>query len=1077
VSHYSNTLRYWFDVEALMYPDIPKPGKRKTYTLRYTEQLPWQQKDSAKTGDNFKYFVYFGLVQKKILESELFELYRTEEDTEKFGGNHSRKANGKTFLCAIEVSGAGEPLLSTLQLAAFSTAFAGRKHQKYINYTDVLEALKTKAKELPKTSPTGATDSKWFEHVTEFLIDELKWQPRELMAREQICVHQVPLVGRDGKPLRKVPEIDPINSYYLEDIKRVLADISGGARSLQVEKYLDGERGIAKKIDVTQLDVIDGLLSASKFPIGRWPSEFPLFLMQQVAVSTSLSSLENGGIFSVNGPPGTGKTTLLMDVIAARIVDRAEILVGFENPGNAFAQSPEKFSYPQNASGKALQGSCFYVDQRLLDFGIVVASANNKAVENITLDLPNVKKVHTELLELDGEPFDYFSAAAEMILNPDKFNRSAHAEEGDERGSQDDPTTDEAEHDYIKCWGLISAPLGKKENRNYVAKCLSYFSDASIIKELDNAGPGALDWDKARTCFRRAVNDVQAIQTKIAEHDEKAKSLLAALRRLTSLQEKAEQAQAESHAAEEEAKGLDALYDEIETKLKANLAERNQYSIDWPWWRVLWARIFNKAQHLQYLERRSELEQEYGTLRSSRGDVMKQRAVAVLHAREALAAAQVAQSAVLTLEKEIKGLEARVQRLAAELGAAAFNPLRFKNLSADDREKALPRSNEDYHAKRAQVFLAALHLHKAFIKAAGKPFETNFRLALSMLEQQAFLQPILPAMAPHLWATFFLVVPVVSSTFASFSRCFRDLGKEQIGLLLVDESGQAVPSHALGPLWRSKRALIVGDPLQVEPVMPMDAKLDYEILKYHKAPEEHLLTQYSAQHLADRANAFGSYVRQYDGNDLWVGAPLRVHRRCVDPMFSIANDIAYNGKMVFGPKRQEEIKATSERPLLGHARWIDVVSNEFDEHFSEIEGNAAADIVVEFYRRGWVAKTDKLPELYVISPFKSAAEGITNLLRDRTEEWADGVSEERISNWLKSHVGTVHTFQGKESETVVFVLGGSSAGARNWAANRPNIINVAVTRAKRRLYVVGNRTHWEKTRFGEKLVKALPTSA
>ena len=99
---------------------------------------------------------------------------------------------------------------------------------------------------------------------------------------------------------------------------------------------------------------------------------------------------------------------------------------------------------------------------------------------------------------------------------------------------------------------------------------------------------------------------------------------------------------------------------------------------------------------------------------------------------------------------------------------------------------------------------------------------------------------------------------------------------------------------------------------------------------------------------------------------------------------------------------------------------------------------------------------------------------MTSLLSDRANEWAPQADEEKIGNWLKSHVGTVHAFQGKESETVLFVLGGSTGGARAWAATRPNIVNVAVTRAKRRLYVIGHRSMWEKTPFGETLSKALP---
>ena len=48
-------------------------------------------------------------------------------------------------------------------------------------------------------------------------------------------------------------------------------------------------------------------------------------------------------------------------------------------------------------------------------------------------------------------------------------------------------------------------------------------------------------------------------------------------------------------------------------------------------------------------------------------------------------------------------------------------------------------------------------------------------------------------------------------------------------------------------------------------------------------------------------------------------------------------------------------------------------------------------------------------------------------------------------------VGTIHTVQGREAEAVIFVLGAPNAdqtGARAWAGKEPNLLNVAVTRAK-----------------------------
>jgi len=67
--------------------------------------------------------------------------------------------------------------------------------------------------------------------------------------------------------------------------------------------------------------------------------------------------------------------------------------------------------------------------------------------------------------------------------------------------------------------------------------------------------------------------------------------------------------------------------------------------------------------------------------------------------------------------------------------------------------------------------------------------------------------------------------------------------------------------------------------------------------------------------------------------------------------------------------------------------------------------------------------------------------------------------------WLNERVGTVHTAQGREAEAVIIVLGApnpSQTGARNWAGGRPNILNVAVTRAKEVVYVVGNRKLWRE---------------
>lgn len=1075
-AEYVKTLRYWFNVEALMYPDIPKPGKRKNYTLRYSDKLPWPIVPPTVVPDDHKYFVYFGLVEKSVLEAELLEMFGVEPEKETFSGNHVRATRGKTFLCAIEIGADGSPVVSTLQLVAFSVAFAGRKNEERIGYGLTVKSLKDKIQNLLSDSPSGIADSNWFEQVTDFLIELLDWRPRELMAREQICVHHVPLVDKNRKKLSRIPEMDPINSFYLDDLERLLCNAEQGDSSSQIHRYLGDQASAANRVDVTQLDVVNALLDAQRFPVGRWPSRFPLFLMQQVAVNTGLEVLNKGGIFSVNGPPGTGKTTLLMDVIAARVVERAMALAEFANPEQAFSKSKESVAYPPNKSGDVFTGPCFVVDQKLLDFGIVVASANNKAVENITLDLPNLEKVFPQPLQFDGEPFDYFAATAESILNDGKQSKPGNAESestDDVTEQSDEDEVDVSEHGVLKCWGLVSAPLGKKSNRNLVAKCLGKFSEFGLADELAAIDSTTLAWESAKEKFKAALNKVRNIQCAIARYDEALPALRTAREKLIRSRELEQDADKLYRSTQDDVNILAANDATTERQFSVNLDERKQLALEWPWWRQLLERLFRPSNFRLFEARRQKLTDEYDQLRQTRAELKRALAQASVEAKRAEEDLRNAQLAADSAEREIARITKQIQDLQRQLGTAAFNSNEFARLSIDDQQKSLPRNNAAYQAARADVFLSAMHLHKAFMKNAGKSFETNFRLALAMLEQQPFIQKHLPTMAPHLWATFFLAIPVVSSTFASISRCFSDLGEGQIGLLLVDEAGQAVPSHALGAIWRSKRALIVGDPLQVEPVITMDKKLDFAMLKYYGAPLEHLLTDNSAQHLADRGNRFGANVVQYDGSDLWVGSPLRVHRRCVDPMFSLSNEIAYNGKMVFGPDPDEEVEATDARPLLGESRWFDLTPGDFEEHFSPTEGNVAVDIVVKYAKHGWTDSVEGLPDLFLISPFKSVASGLTNALRECTDEWAAEVDDEIITKWLKGHVGTVHTFQGKECESVVFVLGGKTAGARSWAGNKPNIINVAATRAKRRLYVIGNKRNWAGTTFGERLLKSM----
>lgn len=182
-------------------------------------------------------------------------------------------------------------------------------------------------------------------------------------------------------------------------------------------------------------------------------------------------------------------------------------------------------------------------------------------------------------------------------------------------------------------------------------------------------------------------------------------------------------------------------------------------------------------------------------------------------------------------------------------------------------------------------------------------------------------------------------------------------------------------------------------------------------------------------------------------------------------MFGIANAVAYAGKMV-----QAKLPGPSRvRDILGPARWLHV-SGSGSGKWCSAEGRVILEILRMLVRQGL-----EDPDVFVITPFRVVARELREML---------GASDvvrrvcERPWEWTRERVGTVHTFQGREAEAVFLVLGApdpSQTGARNWAAHPPNLANVAVSRAKEVIYVVGNRDLWSKHGSFRVLSERLPS--
>ncbi len=107
----------------------------------------------------------------------------------------------------------------------------------------------------------------------------------------------------------------------------------------------------------------------------------------------------------------------------------------------------------------------------------------------------------------------------------------------------------------------------------------------------------------------------------------------------------------------------------------------------------------------------------------------------------------------------------------------------------------------------------------------------------------------------------------------------------------------------------------------------------------------------------------------------------------------------------------------------------------------------------------------KNPDIYVISPFKEIIAQIQSLLL-KNKEFGQFFENQfpffPRQKWLREAIGTIHTFQGKQAAAVFLILGcdRTNLGAIDWASKKPNLLNVAITRAQLRFYIIGDWDLW-----------------
>jgi hypothetical protein len=262
-------------------------------------------------------------------------------------------------------------------------------------------------------------------------------------------------------------------------------------------------------------------------------------------------------------------------------------------------------------------------------------------------------------------------------------------------------------------------------------------------------------------------------------------------------------------------------------------------------------------------------------------------------------------------------------------------------------------------------------------------------------------------------------------------------------LVIIDEASQCSIAATVPLLFRAKSALIIGDPMQLRHIASLRTDQDSAIAETCGVDPEWL----AARKLTyTRHSTFDAWEALAGGSLL-----LDEHYRCHPHIAAIAAAMFYapRGKQLTvltdvsrlcpipGPTRPritwDPLAVGRAEPGPGRKSWIN---------------RGEAEHAVR--RAQWLLAT--MPanaSVGIVTPFRAQADLIkAKLGKDAT----------------RVRVGTVHTFQGGECDAVIFSLVATESmapSALRFFDRDENLWNVAITRAKAMMLIIGDRGFWK----------------
>ncbi|PWW14226.1 MULTISPECIES: DEAD/DEAH box helicase [Pseudidiomarina] len=270
-------------------------------------------------------------------------------------------------------------------------------------------------------------------------------------------------------------------------------------------------------------------------------------------------------------------------------------------------------------------------------------------------------------------------------------------------------------------------------------------------------------------------------------------------------------------------------------------------------------------------------------------------------------------------------------------------------------------------------------------------------------------------------------------------QMFRDI---DFDVVIVDEAGQIQAHNLIVPLSRCAKAILVGDHKQIGPIASDEIIDEIKLsgIDYHE------LDLY-------RKSLF---------EVLWEQSPpsrkfmLDTQFRCPSEISDFVSEAFYDNSYYAGSNKK------NSKPLLRMFNspmvWLDtsVIKNNREQRSQNgFSGNMTeTNIVVEVLRRAVKATPELLEsrEVAIIVPYRAHVQQIQKRIKKLQQE----KELPEFSFPLHELVASVDSFQGQERDLVIFAFSRSNTYGNVGFLKDWQRINVALTRAKKQLVIVGN---------------------